>query len=125
MDTQGLEKRLTRLRSDILELKTNQSIGGDSWIVYRHDIVFTKTAGSINVITFTPDVAGDFVTKAVANNGDRSLTGTDLDLMPDPNVKGKWYDCTYAFGPVTRVIMLYSTRKGSIKFENYTAPISA
>lgn len=110
--------RVKRLENDIRELKTNQTLGGDSWVVYRKEIQYTKTAGSKHKITFTPDIAGDYVAVAMwfwPGNPDRR--GTDQDLAPDPNINGVWWDNTYAFGSISRGIMIWSTKKGTVKIE--------
>lgn len=123
--TNELALRTKRLAADILDMKHNQTIGGDSWVVYRTELNFTKEPGMINVITFVPDIANDFVALAVYTTPDRTIWGIDQDITPDPNVNGKWYDCTFVFGSSDRTIFIYSTVKGTAFITDYTAPITA
>lgn len=112
--------RIKRVESDVKQLKTNQTIGGDSWVVYKYRIDYVKTPATISKITFTPDIAGDYVATALwffPDNPDPFLN--DQDVTPDPNINGVWWDVTYAFSGVNRSIMVYSTKKGKVTMANY------
>lgn len=112
MNSKELQEKIRRLKEDLRDLKTVQAIGGDSWVVYRTEINYTAQPNKVNVITFVPDDAGEFVARAYWTTPDRSVPGSDFDITPDPNMQGKWYDCTYSASAVARTIMIYSTKKG-------------
>lgn len=117
MENDDLIKRVNNIRVNIQNLKTSQTIGGDSWVVYRTYIQLpTETLSNNSVkpkyqIDFTPDIEGNFVAKAYKVSEDRiSFT---LDMTPDPNVAGRWYLDQGYFVPWG--IMIYSTRKGTAR----------
>lgn len=122
-ESNELAKRVKRLSSDAKELKTNQTIGGDSWVVYRHEITYVKPSPAYGVshtqpvfrIDFTPDEAGPFVANVLVSPSDRTFQADDQDIMPDPNHYGRWYDCGTigASWPYT-IFMVFATKKGTL-----------
>lgn len=111
MDNKLIEK-IKSIQSNIRQLKTTQTIGGDSWVVYRTMIPMptpTTGAGSavdpVYRIDFTPEVEGPFVAKAFSSDSDRPM-------VPDPNYYGRWYlvEANYAGN---WQLMIYSTKKGT------------
>ncbi len=115
-----LTNRLKRVESDIKQLKTNQTIGGDSWVVYKYKFDFVKVPTNVQKIIFTPDIAGDFVAQAFwyfPDNPDAFMN--DQDITPDPNINGVWWDCSYAFASVNRTIVVFSTKKGKVTRQDY------
>lgn len=117
MNNDDLIKRVNDIRVNIQNLKTSQTIGGDSWVVYRTYINMpVETANNNTVkpkyqIDFTPDIDGNFVAKSYKVTADRLAFA--VDMTPDPNIPGRWFlDQGYfvAWG-----IMIYSTRKGTAR----------
>lgn len=111
-----LIKRVNEIRTNIRNLKTTQTIGGDSWVVYRTYLDMPVSSGGVGSsnkpkyrVDFTPDVDGQFISKAYMVTTDR--TQYAVDLTPDPNYFGRWFvPSGYA---VPWGVMIYSTRKGS------------
>lgn len=133
-ESNEMAKRVKRLSADLKDLKTNQTIGGDSWIVYRHEITYVKPQPSYGVthsqpvfkITFTPDEAGPFVANILISPSDRTFQANDQDIMPDPNYFGVWYDCgTIGAGWAYTVAMVFATKKGTLTVERVNKTITA
>lgn len=114
-----LAERAKRLENDIKQLKTNQTVGGDSWVMYKYKITYVKTTGVTSKVTFTPDIAGDFVAQAFWYFPDAADPFiNDSDLTPDPNINGVWWDVTYAYSAINRAIIVYTTKKGKLTMAN-------
>lgn len=120
-----LIKRVNNIRTNIRNLKTNQVVGGDSWVVYRTKVDFTHGANVYYRVDFTPDVSGNFVAKAFWTTQDRVLYGSDRELIPDPNYSGRWYYVRRVFGNINETIFIYSTKKGTITLTNLSTPNQA
>lgn len=117
-----LAKRVNRINADIKDLKTEQAIGGDSWVIYRSQVTYTALVGRIYQLDFVPDVTGAFVAKAYLTSPDRIIYGSELDVTPDPNVNGRWYVVAATFGTVDRTLFVYSTKKGTLTLTDLSVP---
>jgi hypothetical protein len=117
-----LAKRVNRINADIKDLKTEQAIGGDSWIIYRDQVSYTSLANRIYQVDFVPDVAGSFIAKAYLTDPTRFQYGSELSVRPDPNVNGRWYVISTSFGTVDRTVFIYSTKKGTLTLTDLSVP---
>lgn len=111
-----ITKRLAGLRENIKGLKTNQTVGGDSWVMYRAKIVITMSPASTFQVDFIPDVEGSFVSRAYSVPASDEVFGYySNQLDPDPNYDGRWY-VTNSSGDLTveQGILFYTTRRGRI-----------
>lgn len=92
-------------------MKLNQTIGADSWIIYRKKHTFNMLANTTYRIDFVPLIAGSFVARAYQETN-IFVTG-DIYFYPDPNINGRWW--TGRNSTTTDVTMLvFSTREGTI-----------
>lgn len=110
-------KRVNDIQTNIRNFKTNQTIGGDSWVVYRTAINFTNSYNKLWQVDFIPDTAGSFVAKAYWTTQDRGIYGSDQEFTPDPNYFGRWYyfrSIANNGAQIAETIMVYSTKKGTI-----------
>lgn len=125
-DSKELQDRVRRITADLKDLKHNQTIGGDSWVVYRQEATYVKPQPNYGVnhtqpvfrIDFTPDEDGPFVAVAIVAPSDRTFQANDQDIYPDPNYYGRWWDCgTIGAGWPHTVVMVFSTKKGKVTVE--------
>jgi hypothetical protein len=116
MDRNELAIRMHRVISDIKDLKFRQAVGGDSWVVYRQELVFAHAGGGISghyyQVDFQPNTGGNFVAKCYWTSTDKLIDG--VELTPDPNINGRWYMVDPIFGADNYIIFIYSTKKGNI-----------
>lgn len=120
MDDKRLRSKLDRLEREIKDLKLNQIIGGDSWVVYRTKINFTRDMNKSYKVTFSPAIAGQYVAVAKLANGDGDFRL--YGLHPDQNFTNIWW--AYRQLPYSQVtgasIMVFSTIEGSISIMEVT-----
>lgn len=110
----NLDSILARINSDLVDYKKTQSLGGDSWIVYRYRGSFSAIAGAKYRIDFTPDHQGEFVAQLWQTDSDPA-SGTLSLFYPDPQINGRWYFIQRLFTDRSIGYTLYSTKKGSIE----------
>jgi hypothetical protein len=125
MHDQELTERMSRIITDIKDLKFRQAVGGDSWVVYRTQLDFTHLGGGVSghyyQIDFQPDQGGNFVAKGYWTTPDKITGGTEL--AADPNINGRWYFIDSIFGTgAVRTIFVYSTKRGKIIVTDITKP---
>lgn len=112
-----LQKRMNKLSSTIKDLKTNQTIGGDSWVLYRTKALMTLPAGQWKIqIDFIPDITGDFVATAyLVSTQPTGFTYFSEPCYVDPNYQGRWYRREGSpSAAITIAVLVYSTREGKI-----------
>ena len=123
MDNQSkFTTRLNRVITEIKNFKTNQLIGGDSWIVYRSEIDYSILPSHEYLVTFAPESSNDFTAVCKVTSPDRTIPGSIGDLTPDPYVNGKWWR-RYQFSsttPVIQTFFVYSTVKGTVSVQDVT-----
>lgn len=118
----GFIKRLNKTLTEIKNFKTNQSIGGDSWVVYRSEIDYPIMGAGEYIVRFSPESNNDYVAVCKVTDPDRGMYGTIGDLVPDPNIKGKWWRPYQHSGTtlITQTFFVYSTVKGMVSVEEVT-----
>lgn len=111
-----LAKRVSKLKETVKDLKTNQVIGGDSWVMYRTKIVIPMTPLATFQVDFIPDTEGRFVNRAYkVSAGDEAYSSYSEPLDPDPNYDGRWYVTNdFVDVSVEQGIMFYTTKPGRI-----------
>ena len=114
--------RLNRTLAEIKNMKMNQTVGGDSWVVYRAEVNMVVSGAREYVIIFSPETNNDYVAVCKVTSPDRVIYGSIGDLMPDPNIKGKWWK-PFQFsgaGFVEQTFFVYSTVKGTVSITDVT-----
>lgn len=118
----SLTDRFNKVTRELDNMKLNQSIGADSWIVYRQEMEFTFTPGIPYVVDFIPLVDGPFVANFYQRSSAPPPPGGEYSwgsyATPDPNVNGRWWLSQSALpqGTINNpwIFSVYSTRKGTI-----------
>lgn len=122
-DSKALQDRVRRLSADLKDLKHNQTIGGDSWVVYRHEATYVKPQPNYGVvhtqpifqIDFIPNEDGPFVALAIVTISSKAFQADEQDVYPDPNYYGRWYDCGTTGAGGSTTVMVFSTKKGVVR----------
>lgn len=91
MNDDNFTKRVNKVITEIKNLKTNQVIGGDSWVVYRAEVIITQVWNKEYVIRFSPEVNLPYVARCYETSPDRTVYGDTSELYPDPNKAGVWW----------------------------------
>lgn len=116
--------RLNKTITEIKNMKMNQVIGGDSWVVYRTEATILTTWNSEYLIQFSPEVSNDYVAVCKVTSPDRGIFGSIRELIPDANIQGKWWlpssSATQTGNPVEKTFFVYSTVKGTVSVQNVT-----
>lgn len=114
--------RLNKVITEIKNIKTTQTIGGDSWVVYRTEIDVTLAPNSEYKVIFSPITNNEFVAVCKLTDPERVLAGEMRDLVPDPNINGVWWRPAYSPSTMglARTIFVYSTVKGSVSVQDVT-----
>lgn len=115
-------KRINKVVTEIKNMKMNQVIGGDSWVVYRAEIDYTTVPSREYLVIFSPEVSGEYVAVCKVTSPDRGIYGSIGDLMPDPNVAGRWYRPYQVANnnQVLQTFFVYSSVKGSVSVQDVT-----
>lgn len=117
-----INERLHKVVTEIKNMKMNQTVGGDSWVVYRTEVTYTTDASREYRVRFSPETSQDFVAVCKRTTPDRAFYGTILQLIPDPNIKGIWWrPFQFPNGyDLTETFFIYSTVKGTVSIEDVT-----
>lgn len=107
--------RLNRVLAEIKNLKMNQTIGGDSWVVYRTAVTKTVFSNREYRVLFSPETNNDYVAVLKVN-------GTIGEVFPDPNIQGLWWKPSYLSSGLTftAIFFVYSTVKGTVSVTDVT-----
>lgn len=114
--------RLNTVLTQIKDMKMNQIVGGDSWVVYRSKVDITTNDSQEYLIRFIPEMSGDFVAVCKETSQDRTVPGGTSRIVPDPNIKGRWwrpFQSNFNLD-VASTFFVYSTVKGKVVVENVT-----
>lgn len=115
-------QRLNKVVTEIKNMKMNQTVGGDSWIVYRSEINIPTSFSKEYRIIFSPETNNSFVAVLKSTSPDRTTYGSIGDFMPDPNLPGVWWK-PYQFASsltVDATYFCYSTVKGTLSVQDVT-----
>lgn len=115
-------QRLNKVTTEIKNMKMNQTIGGDSWVVYRSEVTAVTQMSREYKIIFSPEVSNNYVAVLKRTSPDRVIYGSIGDTHPDPNIPGVWWR-PYQFSggvPVEQTFFVYSTVKGTVSIQDVT-----
>lgn len=117
-------KRVNKVVTEIKNLKTNQIIGGDSWVVYRAEVIIGQAWNREYLIRFSPEVNLPYVARCYETSPDRVIYGSTSELYPDPNNQGIWWVPSTSVSATGTMIdttfFVYSTVKGSVSVTDVT-----
>lgn len=107
--------RLNKVLTEIKNLKMNQTIGGDSWVVYRTAVTKTVVSNREYRVLFSPETNNEFVSVLKVN-------GQIGETFADPNVQGLWWKPSYFASGLTfpAIFFVYSTVKGTVSVTDVT-----
>lgn len=115
-------KRVDKVLAEIKNMKMNQTVGGDSWVVYRSEVNYPIVPNRQYTIRFSPETNNNFVAVCKVTSPDRQIPGSIGDLLADSNVQGLWWR-PYQFNsstPVIQTFFVYSTVKGTVSVQDVT-----
>lgn len=115
-------QRLNKVVTEIKNMKMNQTIGGDSWIVYRTEVTLPVSFAKEYRIIFSPETNNSFVAVLKRTSPDRQIYGSIVDFLPDPNLPGVWWQPYQFAGSLTvdSTYFCYSTVKGTLSVQDVT-----
>lgn len=119
---QDFQTRLNKTLTEIKNMKMNQIVGGDSWVVYRTEVVFTTSPNREYILRFSPESSQPYVAVAKVTSPDRVIYGSIGDFFPHPNLPGIWFR-PFQFNSsntVAQTFFVYSTVKGTVSMEDVT-----
>lgn len=115
-------KRVDKVLAEIKNMKMNQTVGGDSWVVYRSEVNHPMVPNRQYTIRFSPETNNNFVAVCKRTSPDRQISGSIGDALADPNIAGLWWR-PYQFNsstPVVQTFFVYSTVKGTVSVQDVT-----
>lgn len=122
MERTDFKDRVGRLIAEVKNYKMNQTVGGDSWVVYRAAVDVNIGRSKEYLVRFSPETNNDYVAVCKITSPDRATYGSIGDLIPDPNIKGRWWRPYLAAGgsDVLTTFFVYATVRGTVSVEEVT-----
>lgn len=114
--------RFNKVTTEIKNMKMNQTVGGDSWVVYRAEVEMLTNGSKEYKIVFSPETSNDYVAVCKRTSPDRVIYGSIGDMYPDQNKPGVWWRPFQFNGglDVVQTFFVYSTVKGTVSIQEVT-----